>query len=150
MGLKEKIRLITIYSLTFYLSALISSQFIFRNETRLKRSYSITRPDGLLIFSSIEYKHDFWDEEKSDKSDKVRKSRFFINTFYHDGTPYGKYDGKVDNITIYRPFKTLELDRNDDYDSYKKEFDEADSYLAKTKDRFKAFSAKTELEQRTK
>jgi hypothetical protein len=48
-------------------------------------------------------------------------------------------DGKADYISLDEGSRNLRLSRTDNYDRFKKEFDEADKILAESKERFKDY-----------
>jgi len=62
-----------------------------------------------------------------------QKTPFKRTITIYDGGKYGPLDGRVDCIDN----GTLDLNRDDDYSEFQKEFDSADRLLAETKERFK-------------
>ena len=62
-----------------------------------------------------------------------------ISKVLRDGDIWGENDGKVDQLCLIYKNKTpseVVLNRKDDYTDNKKQFDNADKYLAETKKRF--------------
>ncbi|MDD5132982.1 MAG: hypothetical protein PHD81_03385 [Candidatus Nanoarchaeia archaeon] len=74
------------------------------------------------------------------RSDKVSITKFKLNTSkimeISDGI-IGEYDGLVDKITIHDDQFDGVFIRKKDYKEFKKEFDNADKFLADSKQRFK-------------
>ncbi len=99
--------------------------------------HSISKANGL--FGSVSFTKD---KENYREDEITQEGGLLFEKTIINGGYYGEYDGLVDRISLRKYNKTSVLKRKRDYAEHKKEFDDADRTLAKTKEKVQKIFSK--------